>query len=85
MGSRRLRMLDKRMRKLFVSKGEKVTGDRRKLRKEFLILLLAKCYSGEQMKEKRWAENVSRMGTGEMGAEFWSGNLKEDATSKSWA
>jgi hypothetical protein len=51
MGSRRLRTFDKRMMKLFVSKGEKVTGDRRKLRKEFLILLLTKYYSGEQMKE----------------------------------
>jgi hypothetical protein len=52
MGSRRLRTFDKRMmRKLFVCEGEKVTGDRRKLRKEFLILLLTKYYSGEQMKE----------------------------------
>jgi len=32
-------------------KGEKVTGDRRKLRKDFLILLLTKYYSGEQIKE----------------------------------
>jgi len=52
MGSRRLRTFDKRrMRKLFVSKGEKVTGDRRELRKDFLILLLTKYYSGEQIKE----------------------------------
>jgi hypothetical protein len=51
MGSRRLRTFDKRMMKLFVSKGVKVTGDRRKLRKMFLILLLTKYYWGEQMKE----------------------------------
>jgi len=40
MGSRRLRTFDKRMMMIFMSKGEKVTGDQRKLRKEFLILLL---------------------------------------------
>jgi len=51
MGNRRLRTFDRRMMKLFVSKGEKVTGNRRKMRKEFLILLLSKYYSGEQMKE----------------------------------
>jgi hypothetical protein len=47
MGSRRPRTFDKRrMRKLFASKGEKVTGERRKLLKEFLILLLTKILFG---------------------------------------
>ena len=52
MGSRRLRTFDKRMlMKLFMSKREKVAGDRRKLCKDFLILLLTKYHSGEKIKK----------------------------------
>ena len=49
-----------------MSKGEKVIGDWRKLRNEFLIMLLNK-YSGVRKWRMEWAGNVARMG----GEEKW--------------
>jgi hypothetical protein len=72
-------MFDERMlSKLFVSEGGKVTGDWRKLRREFRIVLFPNTIRVRKWRRMGWAENVARMWRRrEIGTEICSGSMNE--------
>jgi hypothetical protein len=77
---RRLRVLENRvLRRIFGPKRDEVTGEWRKLHIEELKDLYTSANIVRVIKSRRmrWAENVARMGRGEVYTGFWCGNLRE--------
>ena len=67
------------LRRIFVPKRDKVTGEWRKLHNEELNDLYSSTYIVRVIKSRkiRWVGHVASMGRGEVYTGFWWGNLRE--------
>jgi hypothetical protein len=70
------------LRRIFGPKSDEVTGKWRKLHNEELNDLYSSSNTVRMIKSRRmrWAENVARMGRGEVYTGFWWENLRERTT-----